>query len=129
MVRLIEVIALGGWLQYRTRIHIYSRLCCLYILTTPANDNFHVCRFLEGTAEEAKYGPKNPNAYIPFGGGSRKCIGSKLADLNVRLLVQHILHNFTLKLVDGQVPLPLEHNLLLKPKNGLIMQVAKRAVN
>ena len=42
--------------------------------------------------------------------------------------MQHLLHNYTLKLVEGQVPLALKTVADMKPKEGLLMHVEKRVV-
>lgn len=59
-------------------------------------------------------------AYIPFGGGARKCIGDQFALMESMIIVPEILQNFRLQLVpDHQVE---EHALVtLRPKNGIMI--------
>ena len=59
-------------------------------------------------------------AYFPFGGGSRICIGTSLAQLELRLVIATILQTYTPRLVPGfpVVPQPL---ITLRPKYGLRM--------
>ena len=59
-------------------------------------------------------------AYFPFGGGSRICIGTSLAQLELRLVIATILQTYTPRLVPGfpVVPQPL---ITLRPKYGLHM--------
>ena len=40
-------------------------------------------------------------AYVPFGGGSRTCIGMRFGQLEVRTIATLILSRFTLSLPDG----------------------------
>ncbi len=46
-------------------------------------DSFIPDRFMEGTAESKAV---NPDAWVPFGGGVRACVGEKFA-MAVRVLV------------------------------------------
>ncbi len=59
-------------------------------------------------------------AYFPFGGGQRMCIGTSLAQLELRLVIPTVLQNYTPRLVPGYpvVPQPL---ITLRPKYGLRM--------
>jgi len=61
-------------------------------------------------------------AYFPFGGGSRICIGTSLAQMELRLVAATILQHYTPRLVPGfsVVPQPL---ITLRPKYGLRMIV------
>jgi cytochrome P450 len=61
-------------------------------------------------------------AYFPFGGGSRICIGTSLAQMELRLVTATILQHYTPRLVPGfpVVPQPL---ITLGPKYGLRMIV------
>ena len=59
-------------------------------------------------------------AYFPFGGGSRICLGTSLAQMELRLVIATILQRYTPRLVPGfpVVPQPL---ITLRPKYGLRM--------
>ena len=72
---------------------------------------------------EPKSGQSTPTwAYFPFGGGSRICIGTSLAQMELRLVAATILQHYTPRLVPGfsVVPQPL---ITLRPKYGLRMIV------
>src|SRR6266702_2011249 len=72
---------------------------------------------------EPKSGQSAPTwAYFPFGGGSRICIGTSLAQMELRLVAATILQHYTPRLVPGfsVVPQPL---ITLRPKYGLRMIV------
>lgn len=45
--------------------------------------------------------PRDPFAYVPFGGGKRRCIGEQLALMEVRAVVAALVLRFTPRLVDG----------------------------
>ncbi|HEV2998059.1 MAG TPA: cytochrome P450, partial [Solirubrobacteraceae bacterium] len=83
-------------------------------------------RFIpERFAPEAKAAlPKG--AYVPFGGGSRTCIGMRFGQLEIRVIATLILGRFALDL-------PADHELKIRqmptigPKGGLPMVVRERA--
>jgi hypothetical protein len=54
---------------------------------------------------EAALGPRNENAYLPFGAGARLCIGWRFALQEARLVLIKLYQNFTFELAPGQVPL------------------------
>jgi cytochrome P450 len=64
-------------------------------------------------------------AYLPFGGGSRICIGAQLALTEVSLLVATMAQRFRLKLVPRQ-DIVLLHRVTLRPRDGIRMQLERR---
>jgi cytochrome P450 len=74
--------------------------------------------------------PKNKrprNAYLPFGGGSRGCIGEPFARQEGILALATLAQRWQMRLVSEYTP-ALEPRLTLRPKGGLPMQVnARRA--
>jgi cytochrome P450 len=79
----------------------------------------------ERFAPEAKGGiPKG--AYIPFGGGSRTCIGMRFGQLEVRTIATLIASRFALELGEG---FALEYRQMptISPKRGLRMIVRERS--
>ena len=65
-------------------------------------------------------------AYVPFGGGSRTCIGMRFGQLEVRTIATLILQRFTLSL-PGDFQLEIRQMPTISPKHGLPMRVHARA--
>ena len=64
-------------------------------------------------------GQKVPQwAYFPFGGGSRMCMGTSLAQLEIRLVLAAILQRYIPHLLPHQLMVPLPH-ITLRSKYGL----------
>jgi cytochrome P450 len=64
-------------------------------------------------------------AYVPFGGGSRTCIGMRFGQLEVRTIATLILQRFTLSLPDD-FQLAIRQMPTISPKDGLPMRVQAR---
>ena len=65
-------------------------------------------------------------AYVPFGGGSRTCIGMRFGQLEVRTIATLILSRFTLSLPED-FQLAIRQMPTISPKQGLPMIVGPRA--
>ncbi|HIK05289.1 MAG TPA: cytochrome P450 [Trichormus sp. M33_DOE_039] len=79
----------------------------------PNPRQFHPQRFLE-----RQYSPWE---YIPFGGGSRRCLGYALALLEMKLVLATVLSNYQLALVDNK-PLQMQRRgFTLAPNGGVRM--------
>jgi retinoid hydroxylase len=87
----------------------------------PEPDAFRPERF---TPEARAKLPKG--AYVPFGGGSRTCVGMRFGQLEVRTIASVILSRFTLALPDDY-RMEIRQMPTISPKNGLPMIVAPRA--
>jgi cytochrome P450 len=73
---------------------------------------------------EAKAGlPKG--AYVPFGGGSRTCIGMRFGQLEIKAIAATVLQRFTLDLQPGY-ELRIREMPTLSPAHGLPMTVRAR---
>jgi cytochrome P450 len=68
-------------------------------------------------------------AYIPFGGGSRTCIGMRFGQLEVRTIATYILRSFTLQLADENMQLKIRQMPTISPRAGLPMVVGARGTN
>jgi len=86
----------------------------------PSPDSFDPERFtVERTRERPRY------AYIPFGAGSRSCIGEGLARMEGVMLMAEIARHWRLRLVPDQ-RVALEPLITLRPKYGIQMRVERR---
>jgi cytochrome P450 len=65
-------------------------------------------------------------AYVPFGGGSRTCIGMRFGQLEVRAIAALILQRYTLSLPDD-FQLAIRQMPTISPKNGLPVRVHARS--
>jgi cytochrome P450 len=87
----------------------------------PEPDRFRPERF----APEAKAAlPKG--AYVPFGGGSRTCIGMRFGQLEIRTIATLLLSRFTLSLPED-FELEIRQMPTISPKSGLPMIVHPRS--
>jgi cytochrome P450 len=78
---------------------------------------FRPDRFAPGNRERIPKG-----AYVPFGGGTRTCIGMRFAQLEVQLIAARILERFRLELEPGYV-LRVRQMPTIGPKGGMPMTV------
>ena len=67
----------------------------------------------------------SPYEYAPFGGGNRRCLGSALALLEMKLVIATILPRFQLELTSNRPMLPVRRGLTLAPPNSFKMVVNK----
>ncbi|HMJ03231.1 MAG TPA: cytochrome P450 [Conexibacter sp.] len=80
----------------------------------------------ERFAPEAKARiPKS--AYIPFGGGSRTCIGMRFGQLEIKAIVTLLLQRYRLELVPGRT-MTVRQMPTLSPREPLEMTVRERGV-
>jgi cytochrome P450 len=77
-------------------------------------------RFAPGNVEQIPKG-----AYVPFGGGSRTCLGMRFGQAEVRSIAAHILQDFRLELQPGY-QLRTRQSPTISPRDGLPVTVRKR---
>jgi cytochrome P450 len=87
----------------------------------PDPEEFRPERFAPATRAALPKG-----AYVPFGGGSRTCIGMRFGQLEVRTIATLILSRFTLSL-PADFELAIRQMPTISPKHGLPMVVHARA--
>lgn len=63
-------------------------------------------------------------AYVPFGGGSRTCIGMRFGLLEVKTIATEILSRFSLELAEPQRQLSIRQMPTLSPRGGLPVVVS-----
>jgi cytochrome P450 len=76
----------------------------------PAPDEFRPERFLQGAPESY--------AWIPFGGGVRRCIGASFAQFEMRIIIRAILERVQLRPADPAPERPRVRNITLAPERG-----------
>jgi cytochrome P450 len=73
--------------------------------------------------DPTRFSGKNPDAYLPFGGGARVCIGNHFAMMEGHLALTHLLQKLTFH-YDGPAIEP-EPLVTLRPKGGLPVRVTR----
>lgn len=81
----------------------------------PNSKQFKPERFLETTY--------SPYEYLPFGGGNRRCLGSALALLEMKLVTVTILKRFKLVLTNNHSLYPVRRGITLSPPASFRMTV------
>jgi len=65
-----------------------------------------------------------PFTYVPFGGGSRNCIGAAFAQIEAKVVLARILQSFDLTLASQKVRPYM--GATLEPRPGVTMHIARR---
>src|SRR5918999_1499117 len=65
-------------------------------------------------------------AYVPFGGGSRTCIGMRFGQLEIKAIARAILSRFRLELAEPERRLSIRQMPTLSPRGGLPVVVRAR---
>ena len=84
----------------------------------PNPKQFDPQRFLQKTYSSYEY--------IPFGGGNRRCIGSALALLEMKLVTATILSRFQLELISNRPMLPVRRGLTIAPPASFKMKIKSK---
>ncbi len=66
-------------------------------------------------------------AYVPFGGGSRTCVGMRFGQMEIRAIATLLLQRFRLELLPGRT-MSVRQMPTLSPRGGLGMTVRERGV-
>lgn len=74
-------------------------------------------------------GPGAPDTYtwVPFGGGTRRCLGASFAVMEMRVVLRRILERTELEPVARKVDKPRWRGITLAPRNGVRVVAARRA--
>jgi cytochrome P450 len=108
VVRPIEI---GGW-TYHPPAHL---LGCIYLLhhdpdVYPEPEEFRPERFLEGQP--------SPHTYMPWGGGRRRCPGSHLALLEMKMVLRTVLETMTVSPASRRMERPRWRSVIVTPHAG-----------
>lgn len=60
-----------------------------------------------------------PNAWFPFGGGARRCIGQAFAMFEMKIVLATVLQRVDLRLIPGYVPRVVRRSITLAPSRGV----------
>ncbi|XP_029009808.2 thromboxane-A synthase [Betta splendens] len=67
--------------------------------------------------------------YLPFGAGPRNCVGMRLAQLEIKMALVHLLRRFNVVACsETKVPLELKSSSTLGPKNGIFVRITRRVL-
>ena len=77
----------------------------------PEPEEFRPGRFAPGPARLVQ-----PNAYVPFGGGPRLCIGMQFALTEMQLVTLELLRRFDIEWVAGQPAVTMQPLITLRPR-------------
>lgn len=81
----------------------------------PEPDSFRPERFLERQF--------SPYEYLPFGGGSRRCIGAALALFEMKLVLGTVMARYDLALAETQPVQPQRRGVTISPAGGVKLQM------
>jgi cytochrome P450 len=79
-------------------------------------------RFRPGRFSEENRARLPQSAYVPFGGGSRTCIGMRFGEAEIAVIARSILERFRLELPPG-FELDIRQAPTISPRGGLPMRV------
>lgn len=78
--------------------------------------------------DPARPEPANPFAFIPFGGGHRKCVGNAFAILQVKAIFCALLRNYEFELVDPPDSYrDIMPSLILRPSEPCLLRYRRRS--
>jgi cytochrome P450 len=76
-------------------------------------------RFLDGAS--------STSAWVPFGGGVRRCIGAAFAEMEMRVALEEILRHRSLRAASPRAERPARRNVTFSPAGGTRVIAATRA--
>jgi cytochrome P450 len=77
--------------------------------------------------ERFAHGRKTPPfSYVPFGGGPRACIGAAFGQAEARIVMAHLLKNYTFEFTNH--PIHPHMGATLEPRPGVMMKIKKHPV-
>ncbi|OAY54067.1 cytochrome P450 714A1 isoform X2 [Manihot esculenta] len=86
----------------------------------PDANEFRPERFADGVSKACKF----PQAYIPFGLGTRLCVGRNFAMVELKIVISSIVSKFKFSLSPNYVHSPV-FRMLVEPQHGLQLLIQK----
>ncbi|KAJ9183538.1 hypothetical protein P3X46_007380 [Hevea brasiliensis] len=86
----------------------------------PDANKFRPERFADGVSKACKF----PQAYIPFGLGTRLCVGRNFAMVELKIIISSIVSKFRFSLSPNYVHSPV-FRMLVEPEHGLQLLIQK----
>ena len=110
----------AGW-ELPAGIRVYPAIALVHRRADlyPEPDEFRPERFLEGRAESY--------AWLPFGGGIRRCIGAALAQAEMAEVIRTVVSSTDLELVRSEPDPVVLRGVTLTPKHGTPVRVTRVA--
>lgn len=96
---------------------------CIYLAHRRPDIYPHPHRFDPGRFLDARW--SSPE-YLPFGGGTRRCLGADLAMLEMRMVVAAVLRRVELRCLNPEVGVPHPRGPSMGPGRNLLMSVRAR---
>jgi cytochrome P450 family 135 len=85
----------------------------------PEPEQFRPERFLDGLPD--------PRAWVPFGGGVRRCLGASFAQLEMKIVIRTVLRELELTVPDDAPEPTIRRRFTFVPKHDGLVQARKRA--
>lgn len=70
--------------------------------------------------------PPDTYTWIPFGGGTRRCLGASFAQLEMRVVLERALQRVALRAADPELEKPIFRGITLAPRNGVRVVARER---
>src|SRR5262249_38682517 len=67
-----------------------------------------------------------PNAYFPFGGGIRRCLGMGFALLEMQIVIGMLLRDFRFRPIESRRLRPVRRAVTIVPSSGVRVHVERR---
>jgi len=97
---------------------------CIYLIHRraelwPNPERFDPARFIDARP--------NPYAFIPFGGGPRRCLGAAFATYQMKIVLSEVLRRFEIAPASGYVARPTRVAIAIGPAEGMPVVLTPRA--
>jgi len=87
-------------------------------------EEFDPTRWLDGGAAETRYA----YSYFPFSAGPRNCIGQRFANLTAKIMLSHLVRNFSWKSLRVTNEIPVLAEIITRPKGGIDVVLERRKI-